>query len=113
MAPPCLTGANSWATITPALPFWFSRLRSVHAPTAERLAMPNAVLSTADSHGTRCYSNWRHFLHTFATTTIWLSIWSASFCVHFTAFSAESTNRPNIVLILADDLGYAGLSATG
>jgi arylsulfatase A len=37
----------------------------------------------------------------------------ASFCSHFTAFSADSARRPNIVVILADDLGYETIGANG
>src|SRR5687767_3416340 len=50
--------------------------------------------------------NAAHLLQSLATSLsllIWLLCCQLT---QFTAYSAESTSRPNVVIILADDLGY-------
>src|SRR2546423_1441734 len=78
-----------------------STLRDFDRSTAPT-AMPHLLVSNCPVR----YTTRRHLLHIFATLALSLVAYMASSCMYFTALYAETTSRPNIVFILADDLGY-------
>src|SRR5258705_6421603 len=73
------------------------------------IPMPHLAPVTDPVRGSNC----RHLLHRFATLALSLFAYLVSICTHFTALCADNTSRPNIVLILADDLGYGDLHCFG
>jgi hypothetical protein len=48
-------------------------------------------------------SNWRHLLHRGAKLALAAALGICVFRTHFTAYSAKSATRPNVLLIITDD----------
>ena len=59
--------------------------------------------------GSQC----RHFLHKSSSTAFLVVTLAVLLFLHFTAFCADSASRPNLFILLADDMGYGDLGCFG